>query len=328
VGSQRIGELFPIDEVFRVQVKAPNRDNYKDVSGGVLLYGKGRPNFPSSKGGLNSRLALFLDRDERTSVSFAFAALWRDDQGQRLPWDRGVPIFDQPGTYLVKCKYLVSVKRLKGPEPAGVEEKYIEQVLEVKVAAPEGPDKAVYDLLKKDQQLASALMRPVDAPAKEAVPKLKEIIEKFPKSSYAPYARFALARAYLNGLGLDTPSSRVRRALTGDELEAVTKHHYDAEAKRIIPNTFPYRPNALVLLSQLDATEAWFARSYLHKEHPDSLEWIEEFASLLSSSGTHRGRYEAEQLVGRFPPEDPILSPDDAKTRAFIDDKWRSFRKR
>jgi hypothetical protein len=206
--------------------------------------------------------------------------------------------------------------------------KFIEKVLKINVRVPEGQDKAVYELLKKDRQLASALMRPVDAPAKETVPKLKEIIEKFPQSSYIPYARFALARAYLHGIGLETASSRMRRALAGDELAAVIKDYYDARAKQVLPDNFPYRPNALVLLSKIDANETFSARSRLHRQHPDSLGWIEGFDSLLLSSGDHQGRYEAELIVGKFPPDDAIPSPGNTKMTEFIDSKWRDFRKR
>jgi hypothetical protein len=318
ISKATLNRAVLLDNGVALWIKGPYDKAFSRPPQSILLFPKGRPTNPSSASGMYNRVPLFLEPGEKTSVSFAFAASWRTQEGAKLPDDQGEPIFAEPGTYLVKCDYCVDNKQ----------NKLIEKVLKVHVRVPGGQDKAVYDLLKNDRQLTSVLMRPVDTPAKETVSKLKEIIEKFPESSYVPYARFALARAYLNGLGLDTASSRVRRAFAGDELEAVIKHGYDAQAKKIIPNTFPYRPNALVLLSHLDAHERLSALNHLRCDHPESLECIEEFASLLLSSGTHRGRYEAEQLVGRFPPEDPILSPDDAKTRAFIDDKWRSFRKR
>lgn len=285
----------------------------------ILLYPEGRSTIPSASSGFSTKVPLFLGPGEKTSVSFAFAAAWRDNRGERLPIDRGNPIFAEPGIYVIKCGYCVDNK----------ENKFIEQTLKIHVRIPEGQDKDVYELLKNDQQLASALMRPVDVPAKEAVPKLKDIVDKFPKSSYVPYARFALARAYLHGLGLDTTSSRVRRAHSGDELEAVIKQHYNEEIKKVVPNNFPYRPNALILLSKIDPNEKWSSRTCLHREYPDSMEWIEEFAPLLPSRDLH-GRYEAEVLVGKFPSDDRILPVigEESPITKFMYDKWRSFRKR
>jgi hypothetical protein len=75
----------------------------------------------------------------------------------------------------------------------------------VEVKEPQGDDKKVWELLQKDEQLAGALMCPVDAPSDDVRPKLIQLLKDYPKSSYAPYARFALARHYFNGTGFQPP---------------------------------------------------------------------------------------------------------------------------
>lgn len=293
----------------RCRIRRPNQDDFFQPLGSVLLR-RDRTSATRPREFMNGRVPLFLEPGEKTSVSFAIAASWMSKDGKKLPVNKGEAIFTEPGVYWIKCEYLVD----------GLQHPYVEHSIPVKVRRPEGQDKAVYELLKNDQALASALMRDIDAPASEVVPRLKEIIERFPDSSYVPYARFALARAYMAGIGLNTTSRRVARAIIADELDAIIKHRYDPEKKLVLPDTFPFRPNALVVLSSIDPLEGEVARGYLHTQHPDSLEWLEEFAALLMA-GDQRRRFQAELLVGEYP------KGSSEEVMQFQNNVWRLFRK-
>ncbi len=312
IGRKRIGPV-QLDYGGALSIKAPNQDAYYRPSGHMLVFDRDR-----SPGGtsaitpretMNSRASLLLDQDERISASLAFAACWRDVDGRRLPAGGGQAIFEEPGEYLIKCRFRADPKHGE----------YIERVLKVHVLPPEGQDKAVCELLDKDAVLASALMRPVDAPDKEVFPKIKDIVERYPESSYADYARFALARGYLRGIGISPHSQRVAWALAADQLEKVIQDRYDPKVRKFLPKDFAYMPNALILMRLVDlhAKEASLLR--LHQEYTDALEWIEEFASLLTRADHMREQAEFV-LKRKFP-------AGTEETSAFMADAWREFRK-
>lgn len=158
----------------------------------------------------------------------------------------------------------------------------------IHVHAPKDHEQEVYDLLKKDRRLTAVLMQPDDIPPADLFAKLKNLVEKYPYSSYASYARFALARCYRAGIGFSPPSARVGRALAGDELERIMLK----DEKGGPPNykkpfslrfEFPYQPNVLLAIRAIDRIQSMNAFLTLRQDYSDSLEWLEEIAPAMTA---------------------------------------------
>ncbi len=259
------------------------------------------------------KVPLVLDPGERHYVSFAVAAEWEVkwiiEGKKQQAVNHGKSIFPEPGNYSVKCAYLFEGVRL-------------EQTIQIDVRAPKDENESVFQLLQKDPLLASALMCPLDVPQEALIPKLKDIIERFPKSSYTDYARFALARGYWGGSGVYPFSRRVAAALAADQLEKVVANlRWEPKLKKLVPNSFAYLPDALVLFKWAEPAARMGVLRKLDREFPDAIVWLEEVASSLGS-GEPEKRQLVELILNRKIPDDP------AEVRAFIIEGWRSYRKK
>ncbi|MCI0380542.1 MAG: hypothetical protein L0215_23390 [Gemmataceae bacterium] len=257
---------------------------------------------------LNAQYPLFLDPKQRTSLAISF--------GQWVDADyKHVFAFSVPGSYSLKCGWLLDTDK----------EKHIDELVEVKVQEPEGADKLVYELLKKDAVLAAELLQcNLDRPKDGTYAKVKKLIQDVPMSSYTPYFRFTLARCYLTTKIPEISSARVAEALAADELEKTAELRYDQDAKEFYPDDFPFRPHALAILANLGDRNRANYLFYLHRDHKDSLQWINEFARLLlrrSIPPTLPGPHHLEVLIQKDFPR-----ADFAKGLPSNDEVWRRFR--
>jgi hypothetical protein len=256
---------------------------------------------------MNARAPLYLGPGEQTSVSFALGLQWREIIGGRQVGGPHIPLFPEAGEYWLKCEY------------AGVKTE-----LKVEVREPKGEDRAVYEALQKNPSLAAALLDYLHPPEAALIPKLEAIVELFPESSYAGYARFALARFHLkgNGFPLDqTPNvSRVALAKATDQLEQIYPDRRSAAA---------YYPNAMIAMKAADLRfyEVNFIAARLSDHYWDSVEYLELFAHLLLSHAP-QDRKVVEWIAGREYPtvKDPI--EQQRATERFRAEVWTAFRKR
>jgi hypothetical protein len=214
--------------------------------------------------------AIYLEPGQQLASSFATAAHWRDERNIPFEGGIGIPLFPTPGEYVFRFEY--------GPEVMGKRPHAKE--LRIAVGAPQGDDKALYELLQRDRILASMLMSPVDVPNEKLVAQLTELVSRYPKSSYADYARFALARGYRSSIGVQPKSTRVAHAWTADALADIGGR-FDLDTKRDIFVHFAYQPSALILRVRVDPVARRDTLAHLHKYFPDAFEWVEEFGRMI-----------------------------------------------
>lgn len=179
---------------------------------------------------------------------------------ERVRLADGKPVFAHFGSYALKCTYPI----------ARAGKNFIEASIQIEVAGPEGVSKELRKLLDKDAALRTALMSPVDAPAKELLPKLKSIREDYRLSVYEPYLRFALARCHLGGSGYRPTKERLERAKAGDLLEGLYSNY---------PNA--YHPNVCIALMAADASLRKSLTETVEFKYPDALEWLEKAARTM-----------------------------------------------
>jgi len=271
-----------------------------------------------------SKAALFLDPGEQTSVSLAFAADWMSKEGRWMP-EQGRVIFERAGSYQLQLPY-----------------RSMSKVVEVVVPEPKGDDLVFFRLLDKDLRLASYLMSPIIVPDwevrvnRETMAQIKELIERYPKSSYTDYARFALARYYsyhypVKGKTPEEESLEGAKAAV-NLLEPV------------VAKSFPYRAYCLVWLSSAYATagqteKAKKAWETALREHADALVIIEHFASEMPRELVEKLHLRVKAILTapnvQELVKDPkiakelsdILSDEDHKNALFAKE-WLAFRKR
>lgn len=310
VSSKRIGPpLLPIDDSLGYcLMKGPNQSSYRAIRAYIMIPGSRRFAI-TPRGHMNGSAQLFLEPKERTSASFAIAAEWSDKAGNPFPEGSCEPLFPEPGLYSLKFRYLLDAKTYT----------YKEAAIAINVAVPRGDEKVVFDLLKTDAKLATTLMQSVDTPDKTVVPKLKNIVERYPETSYAAYARFALARGYLKGIEVSPFSERVAFAFAADQLEKVIQDRYNAGQKKVVPSDFAYLPDTLMLMKLVEPQAKKNILLRLHREFSDDLGWLEEFASLLTAADQRRE--DREFLLKRQYPPDP------QEAAAMKAEEWVKFRK-
>src|SRR5262249_24329431 len=144
--------------------------------------------------------------------------------------------------------------------------KTIEQILDFEVREPKTPDDAaVFEILKKDPELAGAIMKPVDAPDEKVVEKLDRLLADHPRSTYADYARFRVARHC------------IRSKKDEDQTWAV-KH-----LRRLVDRDFAYRPNAIIALMKTGPDDYEELKDLMNREYFDSIEWLEFVAKDMTA---------------------------------------------
>lgn len=263
VSGKRVGKIIAPDRVHRITgLKGPQDQEFRRPGAG-LVRGGGRDRIIDNHAARHrrNRVPLFLEPGEAIAVSFPVGVEgYREVPGKP---ELAVSPFPRPGTYTFQCSYLVGVR--PGDMAAGRDISVVGSV-EVEVGTPRGPDAAVYDLLQEDGRLVSALIGATRPPEQEVVPKLEALLKLYPKSSYAPYVHYALARYHFHQGG---PERRVHRARAATHLEAV------------LHRPFAYRPTAAILMRAADPAATDRVKNLLNKEHPDAIEWLNVVAREL-----------------------------------------------
>ena len=138
------------------------------------------------------------DRDNHYDVYRGEQVAW----SYPLSWDglanavsaSSTALFPKPGKYEIRFRYPM-------PRKPGKSQEFRESRLIVSVQEPTGDDKIIYEMLRENQELAFELALPIYDPVDNVHDRIREIVEKYPDSSYANFARFALARRHLKGTG-------------------------------------------------------------------------------------------------------------------------------
>lgn len=112
-------------------------------------------------------------------------------------WWEFRPFFEEPGQYtLAWNNYALSPVFTPSHQ------------LDVNVSIPMGNDAAVYERLKKDRTTTSVMLSTYLIPDEPCLKVLEDVVSRFGDSSYADYARFALARGYFKFNLRGKPRSR------------------------------------------------------------------------------------------------------------------------
>ena len=196
---------------------------------------------------------------EKVSVSSGFCGTYPPGVGDHR-WHTFFPIatlFPEPGVYQLKTETRADLlwHEKKGPDILPVS-------VTITVRAPQGDDKAFCEHLQRDKMLASLLLWPINIPEEQHLPKLRQMILEYPKSSYTPYARFALARYYY-----------VRKASKAEREKGVQILRELLEPER--PD-FPYEPYAIAALLEMDPTSREKYAPIMDREYCDAVEWLDE----------------------------------------------------
>jgi len=101
-------------------------------------------------------------------------------------------VFDVPGEYFVKAKYYVTPSNLKD---------YItleSDRIKIKVIEPSGIDKKIWDMICHNIEFVKFIHHGYASKQNEdeVIKTLKQIIEKYPASTYTPYIKEALIKYY------------------------------------------------------------------------------------------------------------------------------------
>jgi hypothetical protein len=254
VSTKRIGPVGPVDNIKTILVRGPGEPKFREVKGARTIELKGHPSNPTDREALNNRAYPTLESGEQMSATFAVAAEWSLRRGGWAPADRVQPLFPAPGDYELKVVYCRKTEA-HGP----IERTVRVRVLDPAATQPEpgpGPgDELICRHLRNDPRLVAELLCPVGVMDKRSPPRLRALLKQYPKSSYAPYARFALAR-----------HSGGKAAVWVAELEGAARAD------------FPYRPNALVALRRAGRAKAAEVDRTLARDYADSVERLEVVA--------------------------------------------------
>src|SRR5436190_13480869 len=144
-GSRTLGPIWPLES--RIALKNETSEEYRELRNYGFLYDSGRLESPTNLLKKYTRVPILLKQGEAISQSFAVAAEWNYEKVGDSFKPRGTPLFPNPGTYRLCYVYRQGL------------DKVTKTYATVKVPEPSGADKGVYDLVRKDQDLAAALMR-------------------------------------------------------------------------------------------------------------------------------------------------------------------------
>ena len=168
---------------------------------------------------------------------------------------RWEPVFTEPGTYTLQF--------------------YSGEQLEILVDKPRGADKVICNLLRTNPSLAEAVHSYHEIPEEDLVTPLRRIVNLNPKSSYADYARYALARWYTwREYNWSAPKIPV------EDRQRV------AALLSSIDERFAYAPHALILrfhvLQSMHSPEADEVLATLEQVHFDSSEYLDFLSGRLN----------------------------------------------
>ena len=241
---------------------------------------------------------VFLQPEERISVSWVLCGDFLVP-GTRFPespqFVQVKPLLSESGTYQFACP--IAADRLfhldKAPE-------FVTPTLKINVRVPQGQDKDFCELLQKDAKLTSVLLWPVNVPTEEQLPKLRQVILQYPKSSYTPYAKFALARYYY--------------ARKASKAERETGIQILRDLLEPLRPDFPFEPYAIAALLELDPTSHAKWVPVMDREYPDAVEWLDEYRF-----GGDKARVKPNASLW------DLLTPEE---RAKYTITWAEYRKR
>ena len=296
-------DLHPVDR--NIKVDTGRSENVH----GALLWGPFNAKFLKMHGATQHFVEqrandlVTLVRDEQTSFSYAVSGRYLPAKGT-FPSEPSFvhlikTLFPEPGTYLLEAKVPADLLQ---PQENFDKRAYQTVQAKITVRAPQGDDLGFYDMLKRDDRLVSAMMWPVNVPEDDQLPKLRQLIEEYPKSSYTPYARFALARYHY-----------ARKTSKAEREKAIRLLRDLLEPERPY---FPYEPYAIAALITLDPTSHEKYVPIMDREHPDAIEWLTE-----SPYGDRRRIRHPRAL----PPKPP--RPGETKPR-LPELSWQDYRKR
>lgn len=228
-------------------IMAAGDEEYRKARGAIIGGGSDTPGYltPSR----TQLVPLSLEPGTQSTVRFAFAAEW-------LATDAAASLFPEAGTYSFKL--------------------YYDDELRIVVQAPRGDDKVILDQLRADPDLAAVMLSPINLPPEETLRSLERIVKLYSESSYADYARFALARHYAGPtLGGDLRNVSDDRQISISQL------------LKGIDASFAYAPEALVLLHRVLESRGQEERAErvmatLRNEFLDSTDFLDYLARQLS----------------------------------------------
>lgn len=229
------------------KIGGQDRTEYRTSRGATIGGARPTPGFESAP--RTQLVPLVLPPHSQSTIRYSFAAEW-------LGADAAVPLFPEAGTYSFRL--------------------YYDDELQIVVREPVGDDKLIVDQLRADPDLAAAMMSPIGRPPDEMLRSLERLVKLYPESTYADYARFALARHYAN-----PPGAGSLRNVSDD------RKIYVGELLKRIDASFAYAPDALVLLHRVSKSRGQDARAErvmatLQSDFPDATEFLDYLASQLS----------------------------------------------
>jgi hypothetical protein len=140
--------------------------------------------------------AFQLQPQEEAVWSFATGFVKSESYDGKAPKD--TVLFSRPGKYRVRvrAKDITNVVDVEGT---------------VEIAPFDPQDTHFINILRDDSELREAMLSPIHDVRDDLRPTLEAIVKSRPKSSYANYARLAIARSYLYGDGTNDYSAPVER---------------------------------------------------------------------------------------------------------------------
>lgn len=199
--------------------------------------------------------------DDEISTSVALAPIqFENNYGVK------VRLFNEPGRYYFMEGW---------GDPARRDDYEIfSQPIVVNVAEPKDDDLKIFLRLRRQDDVVDAILSPVGRVEEDLVSKLEAIVKEYPKSSYADYARFALARNLASGIGGSNPPSDVAMFDAVEQLRAIDHEN------------FGYGDYSLALCRKLlhrlvSPDEEKAVAERLDKSFPDSLVRLDDLAQRL-----------------------------------------------
>ena len=196
---------------------------------------------PTSATFVDRAAGIQLDLEPGDSVRVTYCCALEKNEDRSLS-----PLFTRPVTYRVRAKYLIHSGKAQ----------YIHAETEVHIQEPKGDDLKVFQILSKDPALVVQIMHPIDAPKKETLKAIQVVIEEYPKSTYTPYAQFAIARYHYF-----------------QEDEASKEKSIDI-FKKIVDLEFGYKEDARAFYWELMDRPEDLTKKY-NKEMPEAIAWLD-----------------------------------------------------
>lgn len=250
VGPKTIHPLYVDNSCNLSRIRKPGSAIYGNTRGSTLR--GDRPKKGTLLDERNRLVPLILRQDEESSVHFSCAAEWYGQDGVTV-------LFSEAGDYSLQFKWFLPF--LQSSDLLG-------EPTNIVVRRPVGDEIRILKILQENLGLVAAVLSPCNIPKEETLPLLDDIVTQYPESSYADYARFALARW------------ESRQAL------ASLKHAAIIHLEQIDMEHFAYGPEALALwrriLASAASQDAQQVASKLDQLFPNSVTRFEDLAKRLS----------------------------------------------